>query len=76
MCELKGYWRIPKVNEYQKLNTSVPIILALSHVEYNLYIYCIMLRFYEKIFYNRSTNSPAFCVLQWIQPPFPSMQLK
>ena len=32
----------------------------------------------EKRFYNRETNSMAFCVIQqmFIKPPFPSMQLK
>ena len=34
--------------------------------------------FFKKIFYKRSTNSAAFCVLQWMSlpHPFPSMQLK
>ena len=32
----------------------------------------------QNISYNRSTNSVAFCALQWmsVPPPLPSMQLK
>ena len=59
--------------------TFLALMLFIESIKINgLYISNMERGHFEKILYDRSTNSAAFCVLQWLYSklPFPSMQLK